>query len=341
MRIVSKSLLNSRSISLLVLSLIPLAFLWAFLTTPSIELPSEESRILFYARHCRHDLKSILCKAIKKTQHSIFLSIYALTDLQVLQLLNQKATEEHLPIKIHYDPSASRNLKNVLDPSISLLPHRQKGLMHRKILVLDESKVFLSSANLTKSSLKLHDNLLIGLFDPALATFLIQNCHRQDQSFYPFTLQNQRAALWLLPDRKDEALEALIHIIAQAKKDIKIAMFTLTHPRLCSALIEARKRGVEVELVIDYYTGRGASSKAIESLRAEGIAVFTSRGEELLHHKWAWIDRHTLIHGSANWTTSAFQDNQDYILIFNPLSPHQKKFMKRLWRGIAQNRRGI
>ena len=54
---------------------------------------------------------------------------------------------------------------------------------------------------------------------------------------------------------------------------------------------------------------------------------------QLLHHKWALIDKETLIVGSANWTTAAFTKNQDCFLVL-PLKEKEQKFMKNLWKVI-------
>lgn len=256
--------------------------------------------------------------------------MYALTDPTVITLLKQKGAEG-VETTIFYDPSASGDLQAELDGFAYAFPLQIQGLMHRKILVIDGQWVFLGSVNLTTQSLTTHDNLLLGMFQPQLGQFL-KSCSTPS---FPFTIQQQAAELWLLPDHENEALSRLLGIIDQAKHSIHIAMFTLTHPLLVKALIDAHQRGVVVSLSVDFYTGHGASLKALESLQRAGITTHLSQGQQLLHHKWALIDETTFILGSANWTKAAFSNNQDCFIILHKISAEQKKFLNSLWKTIV------
>jgi phosphatidylserine/phosphatidylglycerophosphate/cardiolipin synthase-like enzyme len=70
-------------------------------------------------------------------------------------------------------------------------------------------------------------------------------------------------------------------------------------------------------------------------LAKAGVPVAFSRGNQLLHHKWAYIDEDKLISGSANWTKAAFNRNQDCFLVLDRLNQDQKKFMNALWKRIS------
>lgn len=308
----------------LTLSLLSIAALYAWFISAAItvELPSSDYPIIFYSNQQRQDLHLTLRRAFEKASRSIHLTMYALTDGKMIETLRQKAISG-VEIKIYYDPSAAE--KNLPAP-IQSIPVKAKGLMHRKIIVIDDSLVFLGSANMTTASLSLHDNLTCGIYHPGLAQFL-QNPVAPSFAF-------DQAELWLLPDRSGQALSRLLSQINEAKETISIAMFTLTHPVLVDALIAAHKRGISVILAIDYYAGRGASQKAILQLQQAGIKVFFSQGVQLLHHKWAYIDRRTLILGSTNWTKAAFTKNQDCLLFLFELSTDQKKYIDQLWNII-------
>lgn len=283
-------------------------------------LPSNKNPLLFYSNQSQQDLKITLVSALKKAKKSIHIQMYGLTDPDVLDLLKSK---KDLDLSIAYDASASGKI-----PLPQAQPIKCKGLMHRKIIVLDNKRIFFGTANLTPQSLQMHDNLILGLHHRSLAQFLTN----PSSNHYNFTIDNQNAELWLLPSQ--EALSRLIHQIEEAKKTIKIAMFTFTHPQIVKALVKAKLRGVKVHAVVDFYTGRGASSKALSLLQKNHIQLSLSRGQQLLHHKWAIIDSKTLIMGSANWTKAAFEKNQDCFLILHSLTQPQKRFLKKLWRTI-------
>ena len=111
-------------------------------------------------------------------------------------------------------------------------------------------------------------------------------------------------------------------------------MFTLTHPQIAAALINAKKRGVDVSIAVDYYTAKGASKKALDGMEKEGVRILNSQGRQLLHHKWVVIDDNILVMGSANWTKAAFSKNHDFLFFLSPLNPDQRQFLNRLWETI-------
>lgn len=301
-----------------------LFFSWLTLATITCPLPTEQKPLIFYSNQTQQDLKTLYCTALKRCQKSLHLQVYSITDSKIIHLLKQKE-DEGIFTTIQYDPTASSHLEKTLKTAS---PIKSRGLMHRKIVTLDDHTTFLGSANLTTSSLQMHDNLVLGLYHPPLTQFLKQ----PSGDYYSFYIQDQPAELWLLPSLN--ALHHLIQLIDNAHHQILIAMFTFTHPQIVTSLIEAVKRGVDVQIALDYHTGHGASLHALSTLEAAGIPITLSRGLQLLHHKWAIVDQNTLITGSANWTQAAFKKNEDCFLIIHSLTKDQKQFLKTLWKTI-------
>jgi phosphatidylserine/phosphatidylglycerophosphate/cardiolipin synthase-like enzyme len=309
-------------------SLFFILILFVFLIYKAVtpELPSSSSPLIFYANQSRQDLKLTLCKAIDQAQTSLFACFYGLTDRDIISALARKASLG-VDVAIEYDRTASRSLKEYFPSTASLKARRSKGLMHRKILIVDHAYLFLGSANLTLSSLRHHSNCMIGLYAPPLAQFLSQS----DANQFFFSLDAQRAEMWLLPDTEQLALHRLLALIEGASKTIRIAMFTLTHPQIAQALNRAVKRGVRVSIIVDYYSARGASKKTVELLKKAGAEIYLSQGPQLLHHKWAIIDQDTFAMGSANWTKAAFTKNEEFLFILSSLTRSQKKYLDDLW----------
>jgi phosphatidylserine/phosphatidylglycerophosphate/cardiolipin synthase-like enzyme len=204
-----------------------------------------------------------------------------------------------------------------------------KGLLHQKILVIDSQLSFLGSANFTRTSLLMHNNLIISIYNPDLALFLSQNT-----PFYSahkkFSLPNQSLHIYLLPDSDKQALTHLKKLLLSAKKNITLCMFTLTHPDLVQELVNAKKRNLKVSIYIDKKSALGSSKKTLGFLEQHNIPILTPKGPELFHHKFAIIDHNTLVLGSTNWTKNAFSKNNDCFLILTPLLKDQKKFLKNL-----------
>ena len=302
--------------------------LWLISAATTVALPCERRPLVFYSNQSRHDLKLTLCEAIRSARSSLYVSVYGVTDLDVIRLINRQA-EAGVAVTLCYDASASLALGKYLHPKVSHTAAKGKGLMHQKVIVVDDSQVFVGSANLTEQSLHMHDNFVVGLFHPPLARFLQTAGHS-----FCAPLGGQEVEAWQLPGGGPQAMDRLLALIGKARKSIYVAMFTLTHPSLVASLVEAAQRGVDVRCAIDFYTARGASLKAMRRLQEANIPVFLSRGKQLLHHKWAWIDKKTLVTGSANWTKAAFQVNRESLLILRPLSRDQRTTLRRLWSTI-------
>lgn len=304
------------------------AVLYSFLIRAALspELPSPSSPFILYSNQTRDDLQLILKKSFSEAHHSIDLWMYAATDSLLLEQLKKKALQG-VQVTLRFDKrGGTPSLPSCLHPTLL----KSKGLMHRKIVILDDNIVFLGSANMTTSSLQLHDNLSVGFYHPGIAHFL----KSPSQNTYSFQIDHSKmqGRLWLLPDLK--ALSAIEQQINEATSSIFMAMFTLTQNHLIDALIRAHQRGVSVSVALDRYTARGASRKAVTKLLEAGMDVYFSAGLPLLHHKWALIDNKQLILGSTNWTKAAFQKNDDLLLFLNDLSKPLQKQMESMISAI-------
>lgn len=132
--------------------------------------------------------------------------------------------------------------------------------------------------------------------------------------------------------------------IAQARSEILVAVYAFTSDELAWALIQARQRGVKVQVVLDHeFDGANESSKGT-LLERQGIAVRRTsglntgnpqRGPGIMHQKFAVIDRRVVLAGSYNWTVSADQFNDENLLLFRDAGALAEDFRKeffRLWQ---------
>jgi cardiolipin synthase len=293
---------------------------WLATRAIAVELPLQEETFL-YSNQTGTDLHLLFCEALSQAQHSIFLEMYAITDPSILRLLKNQVAQGKNVI-IYADKNASPGLKRKLPAHL----YEGKGLMHRKIVVLDDELVLLGSTNFTTSSLKMHDNLVLATKNHDLARFCQQNAP-------PWIYNTRELKVWKLPESGKDALDACCSLLETAKRTIRVAMFTFTHMRLAQELVNAKNRGIKVEVALDHYTREGSSKKVADFLEASGVPVYVSQGVQLLHHKWALIDDEILIAGSANWTQSAFKKNKDLLFVLY-LQDLLKERMQALWKEI-------
>ncbi len=297
--------------------------------TPTLPKLSDPPKL--YSNPSREDLRLTILSSIKKAKSSVFLCMFGLSDPSILKGLSDKI-RQHVPVAIYYDTQGSPDVRKMLQGA-EIHPVNLSGIMHQKILILDEEMVFLGSTNFTTQSLKMHDNLVIGLSSQKVARFLKEKVPHAS-GYLRCLVGGQDVELWLLPDLKGHALTDLKKKIRTATKSLRIALFTLTHNVLIEEIIQAKKRGVDVTVLLDMHSSLGASSSAVKTLQKEGVRVVCSQGVQLMHHKFVYIDERTLVTGSANWTKAAFSKNSDCLLVLHNLSPTQRTFMNRLWHNI-------
>lgn len=314
------------------LSLFALFCIWLVWNALNPTLPSSEDPPRLYSNQCKQDLSLVLLESLRRSTRSIYLVMFGLNDPAILRLLHEKS-KQGVDVLIHYDSKGSPNLHQVL-PYCRTHPIYQTGFMHHKIVILDDNTVFLGSANMTTHSLRMHDNLVIGMQHQKIASFLKEQTP-QGQGHLHTLIGGQEIDLWVLPDPKGHALYELKKQIRSARRSIRAALFTFTHPVLLDELIAAHHRGIDVTLVIDMHSGLGASAKNVAGLKKAGIRVLFSGGIQLMHHKFVYIDEKILIAGSANWTKAAFAHNGDCIVMLHPLILEQKTFMNHLWKRIV------
>ena len=135
----------------------------------------------------------------------------------------------------------------------------------------------------------------------------------------------------------------ILREIEQAKKELLVAVYAFTNDDLAAALVQAKKRGVAVQVIIDrdYDAGNERSKgkflegQKIPVRRLSGIKATTAEKDAgLMHQKFAVIDRNLLFTGSYNWTRSADNLNDENLLLFRnagALAEEYRKTFVALW----------
>ena len=288
----------------------------------SLEIPREEDDYALYFKESGKDLKYLISKCLNSAKKSIFISSFGINDKDIVRILESKAV--FLPIKIAFDPKENNILPH--GSNVELLTFTKQGLMHRKMVAIDDELLLFGSTNLTPLALKIHKNLVVCIRSKDLYRAIEKNLplQKKNYSFYP------------LPEERDLALETLLKELNSAKNRIYICIYTFTHQELAETLISAKNRGVDVRVYIDRGMASGTCKKIITLLKQNQVLVATHLGSGLLHHKCALIDD-TFTFGSTNWTKAAFFKNEEYLLFLKSLSPKELKEITRFFSYVAKS----
>lgn len=108
----------------------------------------------------------------------------------------------------------------------------------------------------------------------------------------------------------NEDCEALIlRTIGEALESIRVAAYAFTRSRIAAALVEAQRRGVDVQIKMDARQAEyPLAARVIDYLRRRGIPVtliVTAGDYAAMHNKFMVIDDRTVLTGSFNYTTTA------------------------------------
>lgn len=107
--------------------------------------------------------------------------------------------------------------------------------------------------------------------------------------------------------------------INSAKKTIRMMAYSFTAPDIMKALVDAKKRGVDVKIVIDERGNRDRSSiYAMNYVVSNGIQLRTDSDFPIQHDKSIVIDNGSVETGSFNFTKSAeTRNSENAIVIWN------------------------
>ena len=124
--------------------------------------------------------------------------------------------------------------------------------------------------------------------------------------------------------------KALITAIESEKKSVKVAIYTFTNKRIAKALVEAKKRGVDVQVLVDPFSVKIASAVNVLLDGDVPVRVYKPEGKNcwspILHHKFCLFEESQGVWtGSYNFTYKAESSNsENAVLITGDETGYQK-----------------
>lgn len=111
--------------------------------------------------------------------------------------------------------------------------------------------------------------------------------------------------------------KALVEKIKRENTSIRAAVFIFTDPNIANEIVNAKKRGVDVELVLD--CSNAHKCKALQNFIDEGIKTYLWMGNEkqkpgIMHHKFCVFHHEALWNGSFNFTKAADSCHRENVI---------------------------
>ncbi|WP_396099913.1 phosphatidylserine/phosphatidylglycerophosphate/cardiolipin synthase family protein [Cyanobium sp. WAJ14-Wanaka] len=259
------------------------------------------------------------------------------------------------------------------------------GLMHHKFMVIDRKVVVTGSTNFTPSCIhgdpddpqtRGNVNHLLRFHSPELAAVFAAEFERMwgdgpggeaDSQFgigkeegplQEVMVGATKVGVLFAPHRRQDPNQGLLLIadlLAQARKNIDLALFVFSEQGVADVLAQLQTKGVAIRLLADPGFANRSFSEVLDLLGTqlpdrdcklevgnkpwkaplEGVGTPRLAPGDKLHHKLAVIDHRTVITGSFNWSPSAAHQNDETLLVIESplLAAHFSDEIDRLWRG--------
>lgn len=157
----------------------------------------------------------------------------------------------------------------------------------------------------------------------ALRSVVVPVCAAAGLMGLPAAFAGEQGALIEVAYSPNEGAEQLVlKVVDDAKKSIRVAAYSFTLPSFVRALVNAKKRGVDVRIAVDYKmnteedrykTARSAMNLVVNA----GIPLRTVSAWPIHHDKFIVVDDKTVETGSFNFSTSATKSRENVLAIWN------------------------
>jgi phosphatidylserine/phosphatidylglycerophosphate/cardiolipin synthase-like enzyme len=113
---------------------------------------------------------------------------------------------------------------------------------------------------------------------------------------------------------KGGCTDAIVREIAHARHEILVLAYSFTSKPIAQALVDAKLRGVHVDIVLDHSNEKEAYTD-LHFFLEQGLTPVIDPHHAIAHNKVMVIDNRTLLTGSFNFTHHAENDNAENLLV--------------------------
>lgn len=305
--------------------------------------------------NCSTDVCKLIVNEINNAKENIDIAIYGYDDIPAITSALSRANKKGVVIRFVYDEvpnnaktfySGNYIIKNLSNQSTSDKTSSEAGkIMHNKFWIFDRQKVITGSMNFSKSGLSGYDvNDVVIINSPEIAKLYesefeqmlkgkFHNAKLKHNLPNKFILATSEIEVYFSP--QDKSSKRIVELINSAKNYIYVPTFLITHKDITEALIKAKKKNIDVKIIIDANSVNTRNTKH-KLLRASGVLLKAENYAGKLHSKTMIIDDEYLILGSMNFSNSGENKNDENMLVIkNPnFAKNYKQFFLYLWNII-------
>jgi phosphatidylserine/phosphatidylglycerophosphate/cardiolipin synthase-like enzyme len=108
--------------------------------------------------------------------------------------------------------------------------------------------------------------------------------------------------------------ETIVRALGDAKRTILVQAYSFTSAPLAKALLDAHKRGVQVQVILDN-SQRAEKYSSADFLANQGVSTRINANHAITHHQVIVIDGEVVLTGRFNFTKAAQEKNAENLLI--------------------------
>lgn len=112
------------------------------------------------------------------------------------------------------------------------------------------------------------------------------------------------------------ATRAVVEALNGARTTVLVQAYSFTSAPIAKALVEARDRGVDVQVILDRKE-TGAKYSSADFVAHARIVTLVDGAHAIAHNKVMIIDGKAVLTGSFNFTTAAEQRNAENLLVIH------------------------
>ena len=121
--------------------------------------------------------------------------------------------------------------------------------------------------------------------------------------------------------------DAIIQEIDAATEYVKVQAYSFTNADIAKALLNAHKRGVDVEVILDK-SQRTARYSSATFFHNQGVPLLIDAEHAIAHNKIMLIDGGTIITGSFNFSKAAENVNAENLLVLKDFPEVYEEYLK-------------